>query len=132
MIPELKKLVYIDDAIELLTLVQACLGTESYQLETYDSSITALPNITADPPQLILLDVMMPEMDGIETMTHLHANPVTKQIPIILFTATADLDICPNVGNGVIEVIAKPFSIMTLADEIQACWQQYHTQGIAS
>ena len=127
MIPELKKLVYIDDATELLTLVEACLGSESYQLDTYDSSITALPHLIADPPQLILLDVMMPEMDGITTMTHLHANPATKHIPIILFTATADLDLCPRIGNGVIAVISKPFSIMTLASEIQACWQQCHT-----
>lgn len=76
----------------------------------------ALQSAVADRPDVILLDVMMPVMDGLETLVHLRADPLTASIPVVLMTAKAATgNEAEFQGLGAIGVLAKPFDPMTLA-----------------
>jgi CheY-like chemotaxis protein len=75
-------------------------------------------------PDAILLDVMMPDMDGPTTFKHLQANPATRDIPVVLLTAKAQgQDSRLFADLGVAGVIAKPFDPMTLADQVRTLLQ---------
>lgn len=77
-------------------------------------SIAALEN-----PDAILLDMMMPDMDGTVTLTKLQANSATRHIPVILLTAKVQINVQPQYTElGIRAVITKPFDPLTLANEI--------------
>jgi CheY-like chemotaxis protein len=83
-------------------------------------------------PDLILLDVMMPQMDGPEVLKALRADPATEAIPVVFMTAK----VMPNEANryaslGVAGIIAKPFNTRSLIDRIQQIWQE-RTNGDAN
>jgi len=78
-------------------------------------------------PDLLLLDVMMPEMDGPTTLRELRTLPEFFAIPTIFMTAKIQTnEIAEYQALGAIAVIAKPFNPMTLADEINKAWANYH------
>ncbi|CAD5926106.1 Response regulator PleD [Planktothrix tepida] len=89
-------------------VITACCGTEGLQLAQ------------SEQPDAILLDVMMPDMDGATTFKRLQANPATQQIPTILLTAKAKMSEKQQfIGLGVTGVITKPFEAMDLVDQIR-------------
>jgi len=80
----------------------------------------ALALATRDPPDLILLDVMMPVMDGVETLARLKAEPATANIPVVFLTARVQpRDLERYYAKGALAVIAKPFDPMTLAKQLR-------------
>jgi CheY-like chemotaxis protein len=80
----------------------------------------ALALATRDAPDLILLDVMMPVMDGVETLKCLRADPATAQIPVVFLTARVQpRDLERYYASGALAVIAKPFDPMTLARQLR-------------
>jgi CheY-like chemotaxis protein len=83
----------------------------------------ALVKAPAFAPDLILLDVMMPGMDGPATLLELRKNPLTASIPVIFMTAKVQShEVARYKELGAIGVIAKPFDPMTLADQVRALW----------
>lgn len=90
-------------------VITACCGTEGLQLAQ------------SEQPDAILLDVMMPDMDGATTFKCLQANPATQQIPTILLTAKAKMSEKQQfIELGVTGVITKPFEAMDLVDQIRS------------
>jgi CheY-like chemotaxis protein len=78
-------------------------------------------------PQLILLDVMMPTMDGPTTLQALKQDPQRTQIPVIFLTAKIMTEEISNLkAMGAIDVIGKPFDPMTLSTQIQTIWDQHY------
>jgi diguanylate cyclase (GGDEF)-like protein len=104
----LPKILAIDDTpANLLTLGKA-LG-EEYDLQIATSGITGLAQAIESPPDLILLDVMMPDMDGYETCRRLLACPMTRDIPIIFITAqNGTEDESLGLETGAVDFISKP------------------------
>lgn len=90
---------------------------------------SALEKALADPPDLAILDVNMPEMDGFELVAALKANPVTAEIPVIMLTAQADIDSrVTGLGLGADDYLAKPFHPRELIAHIET---RLRTKGVA-
>ncbi len=87
-----EKILIIDDDMDTLKLVGMMLQKQSYQIVAANNGIKGLELAEAENPDLILLDVMMPGMDGYEVAKRLRANPLTANTPILMFTAKAQLD----------------------------------------
>ncbi len=103
-------LLVVDDAPENLQLLSALLSPQ-YRVKVANSGIRALGVVALSPPDLILLDVMMPEMDGLEVLRRLKADPISRDIPVILLTAlTAAIDEQEGLEAGAIDYLTKPIS----------------------
>ncbi len=76
----------VDDAPEILMIVESVLGKQ-YSLKSFSGSKQALDYAFADPPDLILLDIMMPDIDGLEACRRLKANPRLADVPVIFITS---------------------------------------------
>ena len=87
----------------------------------------ALVEVPARQPDLVLLDVMMPGMDGVSTLRALRSDERVCEIPVVFMTAKAQPD---EVGSyramGALDVIAKPFDPMTLAADLRRIWAARH------
>ena len=81
-----KRILVVDDAVDNLFLLQTVLEVEGYQVEIADSGKAALAKIELQPPDLLLLDVMMPGMNGIEVVQHIRQNRNLPFIPVVLVT----------------------------------------------
>ena len=110
--PDTKQVVLIvDDTPDNITLLSALLK-DTYKIKIATNGVKALHIASSQPsPDLILLDVMMPEMDGYETCRRLKANPVTAEIPIIFLTAKSQVsDEEMGLTLGAVDYISKPVS----------------------
>jgi two-component system alkaline phosphatase synthesis response regulator PhoP len=87
---EKKKILAVDDDLHTLKLISKILEPEGYEVITAGNGLEALKKAASENPALILLDVMMPELDGFATCAKLKASPATKDIPVILLTAVAE------------------------------------------
>lgn len=87
-----EKILIIDDDVDTLRLVGLMLQRQGYQIIAANNGEQGLAHADSDSPDLILLDVMMPQMDGYEVARRLRANPDTANIPILMFTAKTQLD----------------------------------------
>ncbi|AGH98904.1 Two-component response regulator [Micavibrio aeruginosavorus EPB] len=86
-----------------------------------------LDSARSSPPQMILLDVMMPDMDGPETFAALRADPDLATIPVAFMTAKIrPEEVSDLMRLGAAGVIAKPFDPMTLADQVRDVWNKFH------
>lgn len=130
--PELRKILYAEDEPDVQTVVDLTIQTMSdYQIKICDNGKILLDNVEEYNPDLILLDVMMPEMDGPTTFKNLKSNEKTKNIPVVFMTAKAQVhEVETFKGIGAIGVITKPFDPMTLCDEIQKIWENYNGQKL--
>ncbi len=111
--PEKKFLILIVDDVPLNISILSDSLIDDYQIKVANNGQTALNIAQRQPqPDLILLDVMMPEMDGFEVCRRLKSNPVTKNIPVIFVTAKDnEIDETEGFDIGAIDYISKPFSI---------------------
>jgi pilus assembly protein CpaE len=87
-----EKILIIDDDVDTLKLVGLMLQKQGYQIVAANNGSQGLEQAETENPDLILLDVMMPEMDGYEVTKRLRANPLTANTPILMFTAKTQLD----------------------------------------
>jgi DNA-binding response OmpR family regulator len=87
-----EKILIIDDDLDTLRLVGLMLQRQGYQITAATNGQQGLEKALDDKPNLILLDIMMPEMDGYEVARRLRANPETVDVPILMFTAKTQLD----------------------------------------
>ena len=115
-----KRILYIDDEEDIQTLARFCIELESdWQLITASSGIEGITIAETEQPDAILLDVMMPELDGLQTLEKLQLNPKTQKIPTIFITAKAQAsDRRRFYAAGAKGVINKPFDSLTLASQI--------------
>jgi CheY-like chemotaxis protein len=116
----IKKILVVDNEEYIREVTKICLQTTAkWQVVTASSGIEGIKKAEIEKPDAILLDVMMPDMDGITTFKYLQENSTTKQIPVILLTAKVQNSDRSRYDNlGIKAAIAKPFSPLTLAQEI--------------
>jgi len=104
------KILVVDDIPENLSVVTKFLLAASYDVRPVMSSLDALRLAAADPPDLVLLDIRMPEMDGFEVCRHLKASDATAQVPVIFLSASDSLtDKLQAFQHGGVDYIEKPF-----------------------
>jgi DNA-binding response OmpR family regulator len=123
---DLKRVVHIDDEPDIREIVRMSLAlVGGLEVEQYESGEEALKNIADAKPDLILLDVMMPNMDGEETYQHIREIEGFAETPIAFMTAKAsNADLAKLRDLGAIDVLIKPFDPMTLADQVKAIYRE--------
>ncbi|MFR8913431.1 MAG: response regulator, partial [Parabacteroides distasonis] len=125
------KVLIVDDVPTNVMLVQAILKKEGYTLLTCDSGTKALRIANEKHPNLILLDIMMPEMDGYEVLQHLKSNPETTDIPVIIMSALSDMQsIVKGYQLGATEYVTKPFQREELVKRVAHRHELYSIKRI--
>lgn len=117
-----RKILIVDDEDDIREVAQMSLELAGgWQVVTARSGAEALLVATREQPDVILLDVMMPEMDGPTTVRHLRASGATRAIPVVLLTAKVQANDRRGFAElGVSGLISKPFDPITLADQVAA------------
>ena len=114
------RVLVVDDISKNLQVVGTMLRNEGYQVMPATSGAQALERAQAQPPDLILLDLMMPEMDGLEVCRRLKADPATRQIPIIFLTASNEMEhLVKGFEAGAVDYITKPFNAPELLARVR-------------
>jgi CheY-like chemotaxis protein len=108
----------VDDSALIRQLVQLVLGAEGWRTVAAESGSEAVPLAITEQPDAILLDVLMPDPDGPQTLTELRSNPISANIPVIFLTGSAGEDHARLTAMGADGVIAKPFDPHALAASI--------------
>ena len=122
----LERILYVEDEPDIQEIARLALEVAGdFTVEVCDSGQAALDLAESFRPDLILLDVMMPDMDGPATLAALRATPHGAKVPVIFMTAKVQPQEVKGYRDlGVLDVIAKPFDPMTLSQRIHAIWVQ--------
>ncbi len=125
------KVLVVDDIPTNVMLVQAILKKEGYSIITADNGAKALGIAQDQHPNIILLDIMMPEMDGYEVLQRLKSNPETNDIPVIIMSALNDMpSIVKGYQLGATEYVTKPFQREELVKRIAHRFELYSIERI--
>lgn len=121
---ELTHIVYADDEEDILSVATMSLEmVGGLKVTACSGGREAIEAAHRLHPDLIMLDVMMPEMDGPTTLRRIREDPVLADLPVILLTARVrGAEVEEYLAGGADGVIAKPFDPMTLADEVRTVW----------
>jgi two-component system sensor histidine kinase/response regulator len=110
--PSKEKILIVDDTAHVRQLLSAMLTKRGYEVQVVDSGAEALTTIQESPPDLILLDIMMPDMDGFEVCERLKTDPQTHDIPIIFISALESTeDKVKGFTVGGVDYVTKPFQV---------------------
>ena len=113
------KILVVDDEVNITRILEFSIGAEGYEVITAANGEEAIDKARREQPDLIILDIMMPKIDGYEACRILKANPLTKGIPVVLLTAKGrDIDKRLGYEVGATDYIIKPFSPNKLVDRI--------------
>lgn len=113
------KILVVDDEVNITQILEFSIGAEGYEVITAMNGEEAIEKARREQPDLIILDIMMPHVDGYEACRILKTNPMTKAIPVVLLTAKGR-DIDKRLGHevGAVDYIVKPFSPNKLIERI--------------
>jgi two-component system, OmpR family, response regulator VicR len=121
MTADTKRIIYIEDEQEMIDLVRLILSRKGYQVKGAIGGQEGLDLVRAESPDLVLLDLMMPDMDGWEVYQQMKAGTTTRGIPVIVITAKAQ-NIDKVLGVHIAKVddyISKPFSPQQLIESVE-------------
>jgi CheY-like chemotaxis protein len=120
--PDAERILMIEDDPDIQTVARMALETMGgFAVHTCSSGREALQVAPQVEPHCILLDVMMPDMDGPATLTELRKNPLLADVPVIFMTAKVmPEEVRHYTELGAVGIIPKPFDPMTLASEVRA------------
>lgn len=113
------RILVVDDLPDNLFLLQTLLEGEGYEVETADSGGAALTALQNCPANLVLLDVMMPDMTGCEVTKRIRQNQQLSHIPIVLITAFDEVDLKEGLSLGANDFIRKPVDFNELLSRIK-------------
>lgn len=115
------KIVVADDDLDLCELLEMKLRQSNYEVFTAMDGAQALEVVRKVQPHLVILDIMMPLMTGMEVLRNLKAESATADIPIILMTAKRqESDVNSGFALGVVDYIVKPFNLRDLVHQVQS------------
>ncbi|MGD0833789.1 MAG: response regulator [Candidatus Dormibacteria bacterium] len=116
-----RRILVVDDDPRLLHIVAMYLGIEGFEVATASNGEEGLQEVDARKPDLIILDIMMPGMDGVEACRRIRSNPVTMDIPILMFSAlSGDDDVERARLAGANHLITKPFNLVGLGSVVKS------------
>jgi len=121
------RILVVDDSPDNVFLIQAILEEEGYKIITAADGRTALAKVEESPPDLVLLDVMMPGMDGFEVTKRLRDNTSLPFIPILLITAYDHLSVAKGLDTGADDFIRKPVEVDELLARVRSLLRLKHS-----
>ncbi|MCH8536335.1 MAG: response regulator [Alkalimonas sp.] len=122
----LQRIMHVEDDPSIQQVTKIALeAVGGFQVLTCPSGADALEQFSQFQPQLLLMDVMMPEMDGPETLRQLQQHHDLSTVPVIFMTAKVQSnEVQSYKEQGAADVVVKPFDPMTLSQQIEAIWQR--------
>ncbi|HYJ33534.1 MAG TPA: response regulator [Candidatus Binatia bacterium] len=127
------KILVVDDEIYIVHILDFSLGMEGYEVVTALDGEQALERVASEKPDLIVLDIMMPKLDGYEVCRAVKSNPATKNVPVILLSAKGrNVDQKMGFDVGADDYITKPFSPRKLVERINQLLGQAVSERPAS
>ncbi|HAA31310.1 MAG TPA: hybrid sensor histidine kinase/response regulator, partial [Cyanobacteria bacterium UBA8553] len=119
----------VDDTPANIRFLVGMLGENGYTVRPAIDSQSALVGALAEPPDLILLDIQMPHMNGYEVCSKLKASPTTRHIPVIFISALSEvLDKVKAFGVGGVDYITKPFQVEEVLARVETHLSMQHLQ----
>src|SRR5262249_19923568 len=116
-----ERILVVDDEPDISVILVVALRRAGYQVATAQDGADALAKLAASVPDVVLLDVMMPGMDGFETLRRIRTNPATARLPVIMLTARAQLaDRMAGFERGADDYVPKPFEPAELVARVGA------------
>jgi len=115
-------LIYIvEDDLNIREIESIALKNSNYTVSAFDCAEAFFGQMAELLPDLVILDIMLPDQDGYEIMRKMRKNPMTAKIPVIIVTAkTTEMDLVQSLDSGADDYIRKPFSIMELLSRVRA------------
>jgi len=128
-----KKILVVDDEDDILHFLELVLKEKGYDVATASGGHEALTKAQIEKPNLILLDIMMPQMDGWEVLKLLRVDEETFEIPVAMLSARTEAkDRVQGLQEGAIDYICKPFSLQDLLAKIETIFLQVEERGKAA
>ena len=119
-----KKILVVDDEDDILHFLELVLREKGYEVVTASGGHEALTQAQIERPDLVLLDIMMPQMDGWEVLKLLRVDEDTSQIPVAMLSARTEAkDRVQGLQEGAVDYICKPFSLQELLGKIESIFQ---------
>lgn len=119
------KILIVDDEADILHFLELVLRERGYEVTTASTGREAIQLAGAIRPNLVLLDIMMPQMDGWEVLRLLRVDEATAQIPVAMVSARTDpRDRVQGLQEGAVDYICKPFSLDDLIAKVEAIFAQ--------
>lgn len=129
----MKKILIVDDEEDILHFLELVLREKGYEVVTASGGHDALTRAQIERPDLVLLDIMMPQMDGWEVLKLLRVDEETAAIPVAMLSARTEArDRVQGLQEGAIDYICKPFSLQELLGKIEAIFNQLEQKGAAA
>lgn len=127
-----ERILVVDDERDILELIRFNLEREGFAVFTVDTGEAALAQTTRIRPDLVVLDLMLPGLDGMRVCRRLREDEATRRIPVLMLTArTEDSDIVTGLEAGADDYITKPFSPRVLVARIRAILRRGGAEGTA-
>ncbi len=126
--PELKRILFVEDEPDIRAVARIALERlGKFEVKICESGREAVECVEKFSPDLFLLDVMMPDMDGPETLAALRKFPEMAKVPAMFMTAKIQLQEVEELkAMGVIEVISKPFDALKLSGQLRSSWERHY------
>ncbi|MDA8333530.1 MAG: response regulator transcription factor [Peptococcaceae bacterium] len=125
------RILVVDDEPSILELLKVNLERDGYAVETAADGVKALEAVARRRPDLVLLDVMLPGLDGLAVCRELHQNPSTRDMPIIMLSARREeLDKILGLEMGADDYVTKPFSPRELLSRVKARLRRNHPEEV--
>ncbi len=119
-----KHILAVDDEVNIRRLIEVNLQRQGYRVSTAMDGEEALDRIRTERPDMVVLDVMMPRMDGFEVLRRLKLDPETREIPVVMLTAKAqDADVMEGWKAGVEVYLTKPFNPLQLLEFVRRIFE---------
>ena len=123
------RILIVDDSPEILSIAEAILSSAGYETIAYNNGLIALQIMELLPPDLIILDITMPKIDGYEMTRRIRSNPAWNNTPILLYTALDRSQAVLGLEYGADDLLSKPFSIQELLGKVNSLLRfRYHQQ----
>jgi two-component system, sensor histidine kinase and response regulator len=124
------RILIVDDSPEILSLTDAILSSAGYQVIAYTEGLIALQIMELMPPDLIILDISMPQIDGYEMTRRIRSNSNWNATPILLFTALDRSQAALGLECGADDLLGKPFSIEELLGKVSLLLHSRYRQQL--
>ena len=125
-----ERLLLIEDDADLVQSLRLALGRENFEVDHALSGLEGLSKVVEKPPDLLLLDLNLPDMDGLSICREIRGDAATRDLPIIMLTARAqEHDRILGLDLGADDYVVKPFSIRELKSRIQALLRRRRLDG---